>query len=249
MRRTVALAAGAALLAALVAPAVLLAQEPAPGEAPAPAEAPPPGDASQAPPATSSDEPSQPPAADPAPGSESATAGGDDTSTATPLAVAAGAGGVTMADFSFTPATITVSVGDTVTWSNSGPDERHTATADDGSFDTGEVAVGSSASHTFTEAGTFAYTCSLHPDQMSGTVIVEAAGGAGGGGGGGSDTEDSTGSTPGVGSEEVAGTAPDAAGSASKLPSTGLLAVPLALVGAGLLGLGLWIRRSRGRLS
>ncbi len=236
-RRMGGLAIGAAVLAALVAPPALLAQEPTSGPA-VPTTEP-----------ASTVEPASPPPAD-APGEPSdpvPSAPGDTDEASppapTPLAVAAGAGGVTMADFSFTPAAITISVGDTVTWTNSGPDEPHTATADDGSFDTGEVAVGGSASHTFTEAGTFPYTCSLHPDQMRGTVTVEAGGGAGGGGG--SDGDDSSGSAPSVGSEEAAGAAPDAAGTASKLPSTGLLALPLALIGAGLLGLGLWIRRSR----
>src|SRR5581483_7817489 len=42
---------------------------------------------------------------------------------------------VTIADFSFTPSTITVHVGGTVEWVNSAP-SAHTATANDGSFNT-----------------------------------------------------------------------------------------------------------------
>ena len=79
---------------------------------------------------------------------------------------------VTIADFSFTPASITIHVGDTVTWTNHGP-SAHTATANNGSFNTGVLQKGQSASHTFTTAGTFAYICSIHPF-MHGTVVVLA---------------------------------------------------------------------------
>ena len=79
---------------------------------------------------------------------------------------------MTIADFSFTPASITIHVGDTVTWTNHGP-SAHTATANNGSFNTGVLQKGQSASHTFTTAGTFAYICSIHPF-MHGTVVVLA---------------------------------------------------------------------------
>jgi LPXTG-motif cell wall-anchored protein len=79
---------------------------------------------------------------------------------------------VTIADFQFTPATITIHVGDTVTWTNHGP-SAHTATANNGSFNTGVLQKGHSASHTFTTAGTFTYICEIHPF-MHGTVVVLA---------------------------------------------------------------------------
>ena len=79
---------------------------------------------------------------------------------------------MTIADFQFTPATITIHVGDTVTWVNNGP-SAHTATASNNSFNTGVLPKGHSASHTFTTAGTFSYICSIHPF-MHGTVIVLA---------------------------------------------------------------------------
>src|SRR5436305_3295512 len=68
----------------------------------------------------------------------------------------------TISDFKFTPGSLTIHVGDTVTWTNVGP-TAHTATAHDHSFDTGFLTRGQSASHTFTHAGTFAYICTLHP--------------------------------------------------------------------------------------
>jgi plastocyanin len=88
---------------------------------------------------------------------------------------------VTMESLQFQPATVTVEVGDTVTWSNADA-VPHTATADDGSFDTGTISGGASASHAFTTAGTFAYHCEVHPT-MTGNVVVQAAASGGGGGG------------------------------------------------------------------
>ena len=71
----------------------------------------------------------------------------------------------------FFPQTVTIHVGDTVTWTNAGPSE-HSATAYDHSFNTGLLKKGSSASHTFTQAGTVTYFCSIHPF-MHGTVVVK----------------------------------------------------------------------------
>jgi Copper binding proteins, plastocyanin/azurin family len=80
---------------------------------------------------------------------------------------------VDIAGFAFAPQSVTVRVGDTVTWSNS--DARsHTATADDGSFDTRTIANGASRSVTFSTAGTFGYHCKIHPT-MTATVVVKAA--------------------------------------------------------------------------
>jgi plastocyanin len=228
------------LLMGLCTPSALMAQDPAtPVEEPQSPSDPAAGDPQPdptAPPADPGQEPSSDPTVpgepQPAPGTEPAPA-----NVAT-LAVASGAGTVAVADFSFTPASITVDVGDTVTWTNSGPDEPHTATANDGSFDTGEIAVGASASHTFDQAGTFAYVCSIHPDQMSGTVTVASTGA-----GGGSGPDETSGTSAPSGSEAAAVAAPDAAGTASSLPSTGLVALPLALIGLGLVALGVRVRR------
>lgn len=99
---------------------------------------------------------------------------------------------VTIQGFTFGPASVTVQVGDTVTWSNEDT-TAHTATAGDGSFDTGSVAAGATGSATFATAGTYAYACAIHP-AMTGTVVVEAAssGGNGGGSGGGPATPPAT---------------------------------------------------------
>jgi plastocyanin len=82
---------------------------------------------------------------------------------------------VTIADFAFSPASLTINVGDTVTWTNQ-DSATHTATATGGAFDTGDIVQGASASFTFDTAGTFDYICSIHP-QMTGVIIVQEAGG------------------------------------------------------------------------
>ena len=87
---------------------------------------------------------------------------------------------VTIQGFAFSPTTVTVNVGDSVTWTN---DDGTTHTATGSGFNTGDIAPGASDSVTFQSAGTFDYICAIHP-QMAGTVRVQAAGGGGGGGGG-----------------------------------------------------------------
>ncbi len=84
---------------------------------------------------------------------------------------------VSITDFQFTPASVTVSVGDTVSWSNDSP-TPHTVTSNSGAFDSGIKNAGQGFSFTFTSAGTFAYSCTIHP-QMTGTVVVQAAAASG----------------------------------------------------------------------
>jgi plastocyanin len=80
---------------------------------------------------------------------------------------------VDIAGFAFSPGSVTVAVGDTVTWSNADA-QNHTATANDDSFDTGTIGGGTSKSVTLSTAGTFAYHCKIHPS-MTGTIVVQAA--------------------------------------------------------------------------
>jgi plastocyanin len=77
---------------------------------------------------------------------------------------------VEIKDFAFTPPTITVPAGTTVTWTNHDA-APHTATADDKSFDTGRLEQGQSGGVTFDTPGTYTYTCTFHPT-MKGTVVV-----------------------------------------------------------------------------
>jgi plastocyanin len=80
---------------------------------------------------------------------------------------------VSIIDFAFQPASLTVEVGDTVTWTNSGA-ANHTSTSDSGLWSSGTLAPGQSFSFTFTSVGSFAYHCAIHPG-MTGTIIVVAA--------------------------------------------------------------------------
>ena len=67
---------------------------------------------------------------------------------------------------------VTVRVGTTVTWINGDADQIHAATAVDGSFDSGFLAVGEAWSYTFDTVGEFEYFCTPHP-WMRAKVIVE----------------------------------------------------------------------------
>jgi plastocyanin len=80
---------------------------------------------------------------------------------------------VKIVDFGFAPKTVTVNVGDVVTWANTGA-RSHTVTADNGSFDSGALAPGDPFANLFEKAGTFSYRCTIHPTRMKGTVIVKA---------------------------------------------------------------------------
>ncbi len=82
---------------------------------------------------------------------------------------------VTINGFAFMPATITVPVGTRVVWTNQQPQVSHTVTSDTaGIFDSGAFQTGATFAFTFTQAGTFAYHCNIHPN-MHGTVVVTAA--------------------------------------------------------------------------
>lgn len=80
---------------------------------------------------------------------------------------------VTILNYAFNPASITVAPGTTVVWTNR-DNVAHTVTADDGSWGSGTLAQGGMFSHTFTTAGTYAYHCAIHPG-MTGSVIVTAS--------------------------------------------------------------------------
>jgi plastocyanin len=77
---------------------------------------------------------------------------------------------VKIVEFTYGPDPVTVQVGGKVTWQNEDT-APHTATADDGSFDTGTLERGRIKSETFKQAGTYTYFCEIHPT-MHGTVEV-----------------------------------------------------------------------------
>jgi len=75
--------------------------------------------------------------------------------------------------WAFMPAEVTIAAGDFVTWKNSGT-LAHSATADDGAFDSGLLQPGDSLNVTLSNPGTYAYHCTPHP-WMKGTITVTAA--------------------------------------------------------------------------
>ena len=83
----------------------------------------------------------------------------------------AGKNAVTIQNYSFSPATITIKAGQSITWTNE-DSVGHSATADDNSWDTGVLPQGQSKSIIFAKAGTYTYHCSVHPN-MKATVIVQ----------------------------------------------------------------------------
>lgn len=78
---------------------------------------------------------------------------------------------VSIQNFAFAPGTIQVAAGTTVTWTNN-DQTTHTVTADDGSFDSGDVAPGGTFSMTFNTPGTFAYHCKIHPFMTASVVVT-----------------------------------------------------------------------------
>jgi plastocyanin len=99
----------------------------------------------------------------------------------------AGSADVTIQDFTFSPASVSIKVGATVRWTNRGP-SAHTTTSDNGVWDSGQLNPPSSGGSyggggtagtfqtTFSKAGTYGYHCSIHPPSMypgfTGTVVV-----------------------------------------------------------------------------
>jgi plastocyanin len=99
-----------------------------------------------------------------------------------PCPTGSGAPQVTIQDFLFSPATIMINAGQTVTWTNAGA-FNHTVTSNQGpsacmpasteNFDSGIIPPGGMPfSHTFNTPGSFAYHCEVHGCAMSGTVQV-----------------------------------------------------------------------------
>ena len=78
---------------------------------------------------------------------------------------------VIIGNFSFSPKTLTVPVGATVTWTNHDKVPHLVTTADNRFQKSPVLKAGQSFSNTFATAGTYSYFCSIHP-QMTGKIIV-----------------------------------------------------------------------------
>jgi plastocyanin len=106
-------------------------------------------------------------------GGSGGNGGGSSTTTAAPTTSGAGtpASGTAVAidNFAFSPATLNVTTGQQVTWTNQ-QDVAHTVTADGGAFDH-PMPSGATFSFAFAKAGSFAYHCTIHPF-MKGTIVA-----------------------------------------------------------------------------
>jgi plastocyanin len=78
---------------------------------------------------------------------------------------------IDMVDFDFVPDTAVIEKDGTVRWTNVGSVD-HTATSYGPEFDSGVMAPGAIFTHTFDMTGTYDYRCTLHPDVMTGTIVV-----------------------------------------------------------------------------
>ncbi len=78
---------------------------------------------------------------------------------------------VTIDNFSFTPATLTVPAGTTVTWVNR-DDVPHTVASDNNKFRSRALDTDEKFSYTLSDPGTYEYYCSIHP-KMTGKVVVQ----------------------------------------------------------------------------
>lgn len=78
---------------------------------------------------------------------------------------------ISIKNMDFSPATLTVKSGTTVTWTNN-DSYAHTVTSKTNAFDSGDITSGKTFSFTFSAAGTYNYFCSLHP-AMTGSIVVQ----------------------------------------------------------------------------
>jgi plastocyanin len=88
---------------------------------------------------------------------------------------AVGGNTISIKNFAFEPSILTVKAGTTVTWVNN-DGASHTIVSDTGSpvsFSSDPFATGASYTFTFTQPGTYAYHCSIHPS-MKGIIIVQS---------------------------------------------------------------------------
>lgn len=74
-------------------------------------------------------------------------------------------------NFAFTAPSVSIPVGQTLTWKNLTGGTVHTTTSSDGEWDSGRIDAGDTFVFTFDTPGTFTYFCAIHPT-MTGTVEV-----------------------------------------------------------------------------
>lgn len=77
---------------------------------------------------------------------------------------------VALQNFAYSPSTLTVKAGTTVTWINL-DSATHDVISDDGTFNSSNMGKDQTYNHTFDKTGTYSYHCSFHPS-MTGKIVV-----------------------------------------------------------------------------
>ncbi len=93
------------------------------------------------------------------------------TAPTTPTTAASG-NAVKIVNFGFSPATLTIKAGASVTWTNTTTSTPHTVTSNTGVFDH-PMSPGDTFSFTFSQPGTYKYHCMIHPT-MTAQIVVTA---------------------------------------------------------------------------
>jgi plastocyanin len=78
---------------------------------------------------------------------------------------------ISLSNFKFTPASITIDRGCTVRWTNTSA-TKHTTTSDTGLWDSGQLNQNQTFTRQFSSSGTFTYKCTIHPATMTATIVV-----------------------------------------------------------------------------
>lgn len=99
-------------------------------------------------------------------------ASGSSNQPATTAAPVSGATTVTIKDFAFHPASLTVTPGTKVTFVQEDSVVHNATATGANSFKTPNLNVGQKYTVTFTKAGTYHYICTIHPTLMHGTIVV-----------------------------------------------------------------------------
>ncbi|MFL6116475.1 MAG: cupredoxin family copper-binding protein [Catenulispora sp.] len=103
--------------------------------------------------------------------------GGSATGPVAPVAAITGAGhSVQIVGFAYAPQAITVTAGDSITWTNQ-DEAPHTVTTSSGpqAINSPNLSKGQSFTYTFTVPGTYSYYCAVHPDMRAQVVVKPAA--------------------------------------------------------------------------
>ncbi len=103
--------------------------------------------------------------------SSSSTQSTKPATSTSPTTSATSSNQVNISGLAFSPQTLTVAKGTTVTWTNN-DSTTHTVTSDSGVWDSGDLAPGKTFSFTFNQTGTFPYHCKIHTF-MTAKVIVQ----------------------------------------------------------------------------